>query len=376
MLCGLSPMQKRWYHSSHLSHCTQCTCFPVGLLHFGFAAEQSSSPASAAAFSAALASSFFFFFAFLLSLSSTEIPSHCCLFFNFSAFLSSRAATSSASSASSSGYFLSRLPGVAWSSLQMECTSSKLTSSRSPSTIKSSNCTMVLAARLSTTVSGPAPALLLLLGRSTSCSASLSLVSPSPPSLSSPLVATWLSALASSGAARRVLARSCQAIALSVKHCNASPSGSRTVSFCSETRRLRMVSRRGLRDLRQAGHKNLISLKLPGFSRFPCSRGSGTVPGANFSLQSSQSSLAVGSSLLFASEFLARTSLTPTNSACSACLNAFTISCGSDSWVADKPWNMGCLIPASSPPPLLLFLFSALSPLSNSYLGLSTSSRL
>ena len=26
MLCGLSPMQKRWYHSSHLSHCTQCTC--------------------------------------------------------------------------------------------------------------------------------------------------------------------------------------------------------------------------------------------------------------------------------------------------------------------------------------------------------------
>ena len=54
-------------------------------------------------------------------------------------------------------------------------------------------------------------------------------------------------------------------------------------------------------------------------------------------LQSSQSSLAVASSLLFASEFLARTSRTPTNSACSACLNAFTISWGSDSWVADKP---------------------------------------
>ena len=37
---------------------------------------------------------------------------------------------------------------------------------------------------------------------------------------------------------------------------------------------------------------------------------------------------------------MALTSLNPTSSACSACLNAFTISCGSDSWVADRPWEM------------------------------------
>ena len=37
---------------------------------------------------------------------------------------------------------------------------------------------------------------------------------------------------------------------------------------------------------------------------------------------------------------MALTSLNPTNSACSACLNAFTISCGSDSWVAERPWEM------------------------------------
>ena len=37
---------------------------------------------------------------------------------------------------------------------------------------------------------------------------------------------------------------------------------------------------------------------------------------------------------------MALTSLNPTSSACSACLNAFTISCGSDSWVADRPWGM------------------------------------
>ena len=140
------------------------------------------------------------------------------------------------------------------------------------------------------------------------------------------LEATCSSALASSGTARRVLALSCQAIALSVKHCKASPSGRRTVSFCRETRRLRIVSSRGLLDRRQAGHKNLISLKLPGFSRFPWRRGRGTVPGANFSLkniemltsllfqlkitfylQSSQSSLAEASSLLLASEFFALT---------------------------------------------------------------------
>ena len=89
-----------------------------------------------------------------------------------------------------------------------------------------------------------------------------------------------------------------------------------------------MVSSLGLRDLKQAGQRNLISLKLPGFSRFPCRRGSGTDPGVNFSLvgkshietfvlhtgnlkshlQSSQSRRAIASSLeLLASKFRALT---------------------------------------------------------------------
>lgn len=43
--------------------------------------------------------------------------------------------------------------------------------------------------------------------------------------------------------------------------------------------------------------------------------------------------------LLFASEFLARNSLIILNSSCSACLKANTISCGSDSWEAERPWR-------------------------------------
>lgn len=55
-------------------------------------------------------------------------------------------------------------------------------------------------------------------------------------------------------------ARSCQAMARSVRHWRASPSGRRTGSFWRETSRDRMVSSRGLLDLRQRGHRNLRSL--------------------------------------------------------------------------------------------------------------------
>ena len=65
---------------------------------------------------------------------------------------------------------------------------------------------------------------------------------------------------ASSSVARACLARSCHAIARSVRHCRASPSGRRTGSFCSETRSERIVSRRGRRDRRHNGHRNLRSL--------------------------------------------------------------------------------------------------------------------
>ena len=76
----------------------------------------------------------------------------------------------------------------------------------------------------------------------------------------------WLSTLnlaradASSDVVRACLARSCHAMARSVRHCKASPSGSLTGSFCSDTRSERMVSRRGRRDRRHRGHKNLRSL--------------------------------------------------------------------------------------------------------------------
>lgn len=48
-------------------------------------------------------------------------------------------------------------------------------------------------------------------------------------------------------------------MALSVRHCRASPSGTLTGRDCSCTRRVRMVSRRGLLDLMQIGHINFTS---------------------------------------------------------------------------------------------------------------------
>ena len=64
-------------------------------------------------------------------------------------------------------------------------------------------------------------------------------------------------AAASSSVASACRARSCHAIARSVRHCKASPSGSRTGNFCSDTNKDRMVSRRGRRDRRHKGHRNL-----------------------------------------------------------------------------------------------------------------------
>ena len=57
----------------------------------------------------------------------------------------------------------------------------------------------------------------------------------------------------------------------------------------------------------------------------------------SFHLHSSQYCAAMAFALLFASKFLARTFSNNTNSTCSACLKAATISCGSDSWEAERP---------------------------------------
>ena len=53
-------------------------------------------------------------FNLFFSLSSTELSEICCFFLILSFLLSSLAASSSASSCSNSGYFFSRLSGVAW----------------------------------------------------------------------------------------------------------------------------------------------------------------------------------------------------------------------------------------------------------------------
>ena len=48
-------------------------------------------------------------------------------------------------------------------------------------------------------------------------------------------------------------------MARSVRHCKASPSGSRIGIFCRLTKSARIVSKRGLRDLRQQGQRNFVS---------------------------------------------------------------------------------------------------------------------
>ena len=59
---------------------------------------------------------------------------------------------------------------------------------------------------------------------------------------------------------RACRARSCHAMARSVRHWSASPSGSLTGSFCKDTSSDRMVSSRGLRDRRHRGQRNFRSL--------------------------------------------------------------------------------------------------------------------
>lgn len=88
--------------------------------------------------------------------------------------------------------------------------------------------------------------------------ASRSAVPPSPCSLCR-MAANLSMAAATSGEASSARARSCQVMALSVRHCRASPSGKRTGSFCRATRRARMVSKRGRRERWHRGHRNLAS---------------------------------------------------------------------------------------------------------------------
>ena len=105
------------------------------------------------------------------------------------------------------------------------------------------------------------------------------------------------SRLTTSSSVRKFLARSCQFIALSVRNCSASPSGSRTGSFCSDTNSDKIVSRRGRLDLEQSGHRYLSSfaassaaeplpMDLP-----PWVRGRGTQEPWYHSLQSSHCSI-------------------------------------------------------------------------------------
>ena len=75
----------------------------------------------------------------------------------------------------------------------------------------------------------------------------------------------WLSTLnlaraeANSDVVSACRARSCHAMALSVRHCRASPSGNLTGNFCKDTRSERIVSSLGRRERRHSGHKNLRS---------------------------------------------------------------------------------------------------------------------
>lgn len=98
------------------------------------------------------------------------------------------------------------------------------------------------------------------------------------------------SALCNSGASSACLARPCQLMALSVRHCNASPSGRRTGNLCSATSRARMVSSRGRRDRWHRGQRKRVfqSHQQRGFERCvseePSSGGKGTQPPWNQSL--------------------------------------------------------------------------------------------
>ena len=106
------------------------------------------------------------------------------------------------------------------------------------------------------------------------------------------------SARCSSGVSSASLARPCQLMALSVRHCSASPSGRRTGSLCRATSNARIVSRRGRRDRWHRGHKKRESQshQQRGFTGGPeegSREGKGTQPPWNQSLHRWQRSWGV-----------------------------------------------------------------------------------
>lgn len=58
---------------------------------------------------------------------------------------------------------------------------------------------------------------------------------------------------------------------LSVRHCKASPSGKRIGTFCKDTNKANIVSRRGRRDLKQSGQRNFVSFAI-------CAKADGVIP--------------------------------------------------------------------------------------------------
>jgi hypothetical protein len=76
----------------------------------------------------------------------------------------------------------------------------------------------------------------------------------------------FLCPYASSVVVNACLARSCHAILRSVKHCKASPSGSLTGSFCSDTSNDKIVSNLGLRERKHNGHRNFNYQKVKLYS--------------------------------------------------------------------------------------------------------------
>ncbi len=141
----------------------------------------------------------------------------------------------------------------------------------------------------------------------------------------------------SSSVARACRARSCQPMALSVRHCSASSSGSRTGSFCRDTSRDRMVSSR---ERWHSGHRNLHSL-LPDTSFFcEAALGKGTQAPWNQSRHSSHCSMKPPAVLRHRQNFTslmhstrailaARSEWMASSSCCSRALKAATTAAGS-----------------------------------------------
>ncbi len=190
----------------------------------------------------------------------------------------------------------------------------------------------------------------------------------------------------SSLVARACRARSCQPMALSVRHCSASPSGSRTASFCRDTSRDRMVSRRGRRERWHNGHRNLHSL-LPDTSFF-CepALGTGTQAPWNQSRHSSHCSMkplavlrhrqnftsSMCSTRAILARLAARSEWMATSSCCSRALKAATTAAGSrvSSRTLRASSSRPCSFSSSSFTRLRLLLLVPYTPMSTR--GLST----